>query len=137
MHFFYASCRISSLILDDRGVMRNFGLVSCFYLLTVCILLFACGSDRTTSTPNPRTIAVTIKNLEARNSVHVYVDLEEPSEEKLVLPQDSIIAQILTRHIGWSVTVYVSKGDKSEAPAFYSTNVRVTQTSWDSREAEL
>jgi hypothetical protein len=80
---------------------------------------------------------VTIKNLEATSSVHVYFGFEEPGEENLVPPQDSIIAQVLVRQLGQSVTVNVAEGDKPGGDAFYSTTVRVTQTSWDSREAEL
>lgn len=106
-------------------------------LLAVCFMFCACGSNSTTSTPNPRTITVTIYNLDATSSVHVYFDLEEPGEENLVSPQDSIIAQVFVRQIGQSVAVHVAAGDKPGGQAFYSTNIRVSQTSWDSREAEL
>jgi hypothetical protein len=105
--------------------------------LAVCLLFFACGGDDTTSISNPRTLSVTIRNLDSIGAVHIYFDLEEPSEENLVQPKESIKAQVLAERIGQSVTVHVSKGDKPGAPAFYSTNVRVTQTSWDSGEAEL
>jgi hypothetical protein len=108
-----------------------------YFLLAVCVLFFACGSDSTTSSPNPRTITVTIKNLDTIGSVHVYFDLEEPTEENIVPPRDSIIAQVLARQLGHSVAVHVADGDKQGGFAFYSTNVRVTQTSWDSKEAEL
>ncbi len=137
MQFFCVSCRILSLILIDRGVMTNFKSLFGCSLLAVCLLFFACGSDNTTGTSNPRTITVTIKNLETARSVHVYFDLEEATEENLVPPKDSIIAQVLARQLGQSVTVHVAEGDKPGGIAFYSTTVRVTQTSWDSREAEL
>jgi len=137
MQFYCVSCRILSLILIGRGVMKSFWSIFGCALLAVCFLLFACGSDSTTTTPNPRTITVTIKNLEATGSVHVYFELEEPTEENLVPPQDSIIAQVLARQIGHSVAVYVAEADKPGGFALYSTNVRVTQTSWDSKEAEL
>ncbi len=117
--------------------MKSFWSIFGCSLLAVCLLFFACGSDSTTTTPNPRTITVTIKNLETTGSVHVYFDLEEPAEANLVPPQDSIIAQVLANQIGHSVAVHVADGDKQGGFAFYSTNVRVTQTSWDSREAEL
>lgn len=137
MHFFCDSCRILFLVLSDRGVMRYFRPILGRFLLTVCLLFFACSSDNTTGTSSQRTITVTIKNLEAASSVHVYFDLEEPSEQNLVPPQGSIIAQIPVRQIGQSVTVNVAEGDKPGGEAFYTRNVRVTQTSWDSREAEL
>ncbi len=117
--------------------MKNFRSIFGCSLLAVCLLFFACGSDSTTTTPNPRTITVTIKNLETESSVHVYFDLEEPGEANLVPPQDSIIAQVLARQLGQSVAVHVAEGDKRGGFALYSTSVRVTQTSWDSREAEL
>lgn len=69
--------------------------------------------------------------------MHVYFGLEEPGEANLVSPQDSIIAQVFARQMGHSVAVHVAKANKPGSIAFYSTNVRVTQTSWDSREAEL
>lgn len=106
-------------------------------LLTVFVLSLACSSDKTTSPTNPRTIVVTVRNLESVSSVHVYFDLEEPTEENLIPPKGNIIAQVEARQMGQSKTVHVAKGDKPGAPAFYSTTVRVTQTSWDSREAEL
>jgi len=117
--------------------MKSFWSIFGCSLLAVCLLFFACGSDSTTTTPNPRTITVTIKNLTPASSVHVYFDLEEPNEANLVSPQDSIIAQVFARQMGHSVTVHVADGDKQGGFAFYSTNVRVTQTSWDSKEAEL
>jgi hypothetical protein len=137
MHFFYVWCKILFLILTDRGVMRHFRFIIMSSFLAVFLLFFACGSDDTTSTPNPRTITVTINNLDTISAVHVYFDLEEPGEENLVPPKDSIIAQILARRMGHSVTVHVAEGDKPGSPAFYSRSVRVTQTSWDSGEAEL
>ena len=106
-------------------------------LLTVFVLLIACSSDKTTSPKNPRSIVVTIKNLESVKSMHIYFDLDEPTDENLVPPKDSIITQVEARQIGQSKTVHVAEGDKRGAPAFYSTTVRVTQNSWESREEEL
>ena len=120
-----------------RGVMRHFRLIFKCALFAVCLVFFACGSDSTTGTSNPRTIVVTIKNFETADSVHVYFDMEEPSEANLIPPRDSIIAQVLVGQLGQSVTVNVAEGDRPGEPAFYSRSVRVTQTSWDSREAEL
>ena len=137
MQFFYISCRILFLMLTDRNVMKYFRFVCACSFLSVCLQFFACGSDSTNGTSNPRTITVMIWNLEARGAVHVYFDLEEPTDENLVQAQESIIALILARQIGQSVTVHVAEGDKPKAPAFYSRSIRVTQTSWDSREAEL
>lgn len=117
--------------------MKSFWSIFGCCLLAVCLLFFACGSDSPTTTPNPRTITVTIKNLETTGSVHVYFDLEEPTEENLVPPQDSIIAQVLARQMGHSVAVHVAEGDKPGEFVLYSTNVMVTQSSWDSKEAEL
>jgi hypothetical protein len=117
--------------------MKSFWSIFECSLLAVCLLLFACGSDSTAPTPNPRTITVTIKNCEGRGSVHVYFDLEEPTEENLVPPQDSIITQIFARQMGHTVAVHVAEADKPGGFVLYSTNVRVTQTSWDSKEAEL
>jgi hypothetical protein len=106
-------------------------------LLVFCLLFFACGSDSTTGTTNPRTITVTIRNLESSSSVHIYFDLEEPSEANLVPPRDFIIAQVFASQIGHSTIVNLAEGDKPGVGAFYTRNVRVTQTSWDSWEAEL
>lgn len=117
--------------------MKSFLSIFGCSLLAVCLLFFACGSDSPTTTPNPRTITVTIKNLEATGSVHVYFDLEEPAEENLVPPQDSIITQVFARQMGHFVAVHVAEADKPGSFVLYSTNVRVTQTSWDSKEAEL
>ena len=117
--------------------MRHFRLIIRCSFIAVCLLFFACGSDNTTSTSNPRTIVVTIRNLETTSAVHVYFDAEEPSEANLIPPQGSIIAQVLARQIGQSVAVNVAEGDKPVSEAFYTRSVRVTQTSWDSREAEL
>ena len=117
--------------------MKSFWSIFGCSLLAVCLLFFACGGDSSTTTPNPRTITVTIRNLDNIGSVHVYFDVEEPGEANLVSPRDSIIAQVLARQMGHSVAVHVAKGDKPGGVAFYSTNIRVTQTSWDSREAEL
>lgn len=137
MQFNCISCRILFLILIDRGVMKSFQSIFGCFLLAVCLLFFACGSDITATTPNPRTITVTIKNLTLASSVHIYFDLEEPGEANLVSPQDSIIAQVFAKQMGHSVAVHVAKANKPGSIAFYSTDVRVTQTSWDSREAEL
>ena len=137
MHFFCVSCRILFLILVDQGVIRKFQLIFGSSLLAVCLLCFACGSDSTTSTSNPRTISLTIRDLGTTSSVHVYFDMEKPSEANLIPSQDHIIPQGLVRQIGQSVAVHVAEGDKPGSGAFYSRNVRVTQTSWDSREAEL
>jgi len=117
--------------------MKSFWSIFGCALLAVCFLLFACGSDSTTTTPNPRTITVTIKNLETASSVYIYFDLEEPAEGNLVPPQDSIIAQVFVNQIGHSVAVHVADGDKPGGFDLYSTSVRVTQTSWDSKQAEL
>lgn len=137
MLFFCVWCRILFSIMIVCGVMRHFRFILKCAFFAVCLVFFACGSDSTTGTSNPRTIVVTIKNLETAASVHVYFDMGEPSEANLIPPQDSIIAQVFARQMGQSVTVNVAEGDKPGAPAFYSRSVGVTQTSWDSREAEL
>jgi len=109
---------------------------SIFGCILVAIFLVGCGSDKPTSTPNPRTITVTIRNLDAVNAVHIYIGEGEPSEENLVLPKESIISMVFALQIGYIVTVYVAQNKPGSLP-FFSLNVRVTQTSWDSREAEL
>ncbi len=116
--------------------MRKFWIVSGGSFLTVCFLFFACGSDHTTGAPDPRTITVTIKNLDARYAVHIYIGDGEPSDENLVLPKESNIAMVFAPQIGHTVTVYVAQ-DKPGSLPFYSLGIRITQTAWDSREAEL
>jgi hypothetical protein len=109
---------------------------SIFVCILVAIFLVSCSSDNTTSAPNPRTITVTIRNLDVVNAVHIYIGQGEPSDQNLVLPKESIISMVFVPRIGHSVTVYVAQ-DKPGSLPFFSLNVRVTQTSWDSREAEL
>jgi hypothetical protein len=120
-----------------RSFQKRFWPLWGFSLLAVCLLLCACSSDTTTSVTNPRSITVSIKNLENNRSVHVYFNQGEPSEENLVSPRGEIITQISVQNIGQSVTVHVAEGDKAVSIPFYSRDVRVTQTSWDSRQAEL
>ncbi|MGD9345705.1 MAG: hypothetical protein PVH84_07570 [Candidatus Aminicenantes bacterium] len=99
-------------------------------------MFFACGSDSTTGTPNPRTITVTIKNLQADTAVHIFIGGGEPSDENLVLPKESIIAMVFAPRLGHTVTVYVAQDKPGSLPS-YSRDVRVTQTAWESRTAEL
>jgi hypothetical protein len=79
---------------------------------------------------------VNIRNLDEINAVHIYIDGGEPNDENLVLPKETIIAMVFAPRIGHSVTVYVAQNKIGSIP-FYSASVRVTPTSWDSREAEL
>jgi hypothetical protein len=116
--------------------MRNFRSFFACILAAVLFLFVACGSDSTTGTPNPRTITVTIRNLGALNAVHIYIGGGEPSDENLVLPKESIISMVFAPRMGHTVTVYVAQ-DKPGSIPFYSFSVRITQVSWDSREAEL
>lgn len=116
--------------------MRNSRFVFGCSLVASLLLFFACNSDSTTSSPNPRTITVTIKNLDVVRAVHIYIGEGDPSEENLVLPNESIISMVLAPQIGHVITVYVAKNRPGSIP-FYSLNVRVSQTAWDSREAEL
>jgi hypothetical protein len=136
MQFFYNSCRILFLILVERGVMRHFRFIICSPLLAVCLLFFACSSESTTNAPNPRTITVTITNLDAINAVHIYFSGGDPSEENLVHPEESIITMVLANRLGHMVTVYVTQ-DKPGSLPFYSLSIRISQTSWDSGKAEL
>lgn len=101
-----------------------------------CFLFFACGSDSTTGAPNPRTITVTIKNLDSLRAVHIYIGEGEPSDENLVPPKESIITMVFVPRMGYNFTVYVAQDKPGSLPS-YSRGVRVTQTSWESRAAEL
>jgi hypothetical protein len=116
--------------------MRDFrSLFACIFV-AIFFLCAGCGSDSTTGTPNPRTITVTIRNFSAHNAVHIYVGEGEPNDENLVLPKESIISMVFAPRMGHTVTVYVAL-DKPGSIPFYSSSVRITKASWDSREAEL
>lgn len=136
MQFFCVSCRILSLILICLDDMRNFRSIFAYILVALLFLCSGCGGDSTTGTPNPRTITVTIRNLSLSEAVHIYFDGGDPNDENLVLPSESIISMVYAPQIGHTVTVYVAQ-DKPGSIPFYSLSVRITQTSWDSRQAEL
>jgi len=136
MQFFCVSCRILSLILICRDEVRNIRSIFMCILVALLFLLSGCGSDSTTAAPNPRTITVTIRNLNLSEAVHIYFDGGDPSDENLVGPSESIISMVYAPRIGHMVTVYAAQ-DKPGSIPFYSLSVRITQTSWDSRQAEL
>ena len=136
MKLFCNSCKILSFILTDRGEMRSYRFVFACSLMAGCLLFFACAGDSTTSAPNPRTITVTIKNLDQFNAVHIYIGEGDPSDENLVNPKESIVTMVFVPRIGYNVTVYVAQDKPGSLPS-YSRDIRVTQTAWESRVAEL
>lgn len=115
------------------AVGRSF--FGCF-LVAGCLFFGDCGTNSSTSAPEPRTIAVTIRNLDAINAVHIYIGEGEPSDANLVRPNESILSMVLALRIGYIVSVYVAQ-DKPGSLPFYSSSVRITQLSWDSMEAEI
>lgn len=117
--------------------MRHFRFISICSFIAVCHLFFACVSDITTGTTNPKTITVKISNLEATGAVHVYFEKEQPSSSNLVNPQSNIKSTILAHRIGHIFSVYVDDAKNPGGVALLTTNVEVTAMSFNSRTAEL
>lgn len=112
------------------------------FILPLCILVSvisfsACSGERTTANPESRNITVTIRNLEDVRAVHVFFETEQPSSSNLINPQSSITKTILAHRIGHKFSVYVDDAANPGGTALLTTNVEVTEQSWNSRTAEL
>ena len=112
------------------------------FFLPLCILLlivtfYSCSSESGAETPQSRNIVVTIRNLEDQRAVHVYFETEQPSSSNLVNPQASIQANILAHRVGHIFSVYVDDAADPGGTALLTTNVEVTETSYNSGTAEL
>jgi len=69
-------------------------------------------------------------------AVHIYIGDGEPNDENLVLPKESLITMVHALRLGYTVTVHVAQ-DKPGSLPFYSRDVRVAETAWETRVAEL
>jgi hypothetical protein len=112
------------------------------FFLPLCILLLiisfsACGSENTSATDQSRNITVTIRNLEDSRAVHIYFETEQPSSSNLVNPESSIQSTILAHRIGHKFSVYVDDAADPGGTALLTTNVEVSDQSWNSQTAEL
>jgi hypothetical protein len=112
------------------------------FIFPLCVLLLiisfsACSSENTSATPDSRNITVTLRNLEDTRAVHIYFETEQPSSSNLVNPQSSITSTILAHRIGHKFSVYVDDAADPGGTALMTTNVEVTEQSWNSRTAEL
>lgn len=112
------------------------------FFFPLCILLLiliysSCGGENTSATEQSRNITVTIRNLEESRAVYIYFETEQPADSNLVQPQSSIQSVILAHRIGHKFSVYVDDGDNPGGTALLTTNVEVTEQSWNSQTAEL
>lgn len=112
------------------------------FFFPICILLLiifysSCGSDSTSENEQSRTITVTLRNLEDARAVHIYFETQHPDQSTLVNPGSNITTAILARRVGHNFNVYVDDAANPGGVPLLTTSVTVTQTSWNSREAEL
>lgn len=112
------------------------------FFFSLCVLLliisfFACSGENTSATEQSRNITVTLRNLEESRAVHIYFETEQPSSSNLVNPQSSIQSTILAHRIGHKFSVYVDDAADPGGTALLTTNVEVTEQSWNSQTAEL
>ncbi len=113
----------------------------CFLLLGILLLIViafsACSSSSGADTPESRNIVVTIRNLEDQRAVHVYFETDQPDSTNLVNPQSSIQKTILAHRVGHMFSIYVDDAADPGGTALLTTNVEVTETSYNSGTAEL
>lgn len=105
----------------------------CLFLL---IITFISCSESGSSTPTSRNIVVTLRNLEDQRAVHIYFETDQPSDDNLVNPQSSIQTTIIAHRVGHRVSVYVKDAANLEALPLMTTNVVITETSYNSGTAE-
>jgi hypothetical protein len=106
----------------------------CLFLL---IITFISCSESGSSTPTSRNIVVTLRNLEDQRAVHIYFETEQPAASNLVNPQSSIETTIIAHRVGHRLSVYVKDASDLELLPLETTNVVVTEASYNSGTAEV
>ena len=111
------------------------------FFLPLCILLLiitfnSCSSESGAETPESRNIVITIRNSD-QIAVHIYFETEQPASSNLVNPGSSIQSTILAHRVGHIFSVYVDDAADPGGTALLTTNVEVTETSFNSGRAEL
>lgn len=104
----------------------------------VCVLMFAIGCKSSESEEGPRTIVVTTRNLDTQNAIHVHFESDWPTEENYIAPGGTITLNLTAQRVGHHSSVYVKDGvDPQGVAPLQTTSVTVTETSWNSRVAEM
>jgi len=104
-------------------------------LVGVLLCLGACKSD--SDEGGPRTITVTIRNMEAVRTIHVFFETDSPREQNRIAPGASIETVIQAQAVGWGLAVYVK--DAADLEGYYLTTDQITvgETSWANGVAEI
>ena len=105
--------------------------------ILILVIFFSACSSSDTQAEESRTITVTLRNLEDDRDVHIYFETDQPGNQNFVARDSSIVTSILARRVGHVFNVYVDDAANVGGQALLTTNVTVTQTSWDARAAEL
>jgi len=104
-------------------------------LVGVLLCLGACKSDSDDS--GPRNITVTIRNMEAVRTIHVYFETDKPNDNNRIAPGASIETAIRAQEVGWGLAVYVKDAADPAGHHLEYSSITVGQASWDSGRAEL
>jgi len=118
------------------------GMKICKIILPLCLLLLiitfiSCSGDSGSSSPTSRNIVVTIRNLEDQRAVYIYFETEQPASSNLVNPQSSIQTTIIAHRVGHRVSIYVKDASDLDLLPLVTTNVVVTEASFNSGTAEV
>lgn len=108
------------------------------FFLVLILLFSSCGSDTTnTETETARDITVTLRNNDTK-AVHMLFEGYKVGNENHVNPGSSIQATVTAQRIGHKFSFYVyDAADPDGVPLWTTTSIEVTETSWNSRAAEL
>jgi len=133
---------LTCAIFHGISFLKEDGMKVYRFIFPLCVLLLiisfsCCSSENTSANSESRNITVTLRNLEEVRAVYIYFETEQPSSSNLVNPQSSITATILAHRIGHKFSVYVDDAANPGETALLTTNVEVTEQSWNSRTAEL
>lgn len=116
-------------------MMKRFRGIAIIGLVGVLLCLGACKSD--SDEGGPRNITVTIRNMEAVRTVHIYFESDYAREQNKLVPGASMETVIQAQAVGWGLAVYVKDAaDPGETHLEY-TQVTVGEASWASGTAEI
>ena len=109
-------------------------LILCIFLLP---LFFCACSGSESQAEEYRVITITIRNQESDRDVHIYFGTDEVNQDNFIARNSSIQSEILAKATGHTFNVYVEDAANLEDIPLLTTNVTVTDTSWNARVAEL
>lgn len=108
--------------------MRALRITAFMGIILLLILSLACPKNKEES----RTITVIMKNL-GTEAVHIFLEGQMINENNLIPAGESGTTSFLAKSLGHKVSFYVARDEV----VIYTTNCAVSQSSWDSRQAEV